>query len=71
MDNTATDNFNTIILSSQNISVLDSVLTAKHCFHLKLNLSKKFLVKKYSFLSMLFGTLKSHANHKNLKRLKI
>ena len=71
MDTTATDNFNTIILSSKKSSQLDSILTAKHRFPLKLDLSLKFLVKKYSFLSMLLKTFKTGTNRKNLKKLKL
>lgn len=71
MDTTATDNFNTIILSSKKSSQLDSILTAKHRFPLKLDLSLKFLVKKYSFLSMLFKSFKIGTNRKNLKKLKL
>ena len=71
MDTTATDNFNTIILSSKKSSQLDSILIAKHRFPLKLNLSLKFLVKKYSFLSMLFKSFKTGTNRKNLKKLKL
>ena len=51
--------------------VRDSILTAKHRFPLKLNLSLKFLVKKYSFLSMLFKSFKTGTNRKNLKKLKL
>lgn len=70
MDTTATDNFNTIILSSKKITELDSILTAKHRFPLKLDLSLKFLVKKYSFLSMLLKSFKTGTNRINLRKIK-
>ena len=72
MDTTAQDHFNTIILSSKKAENLDSILTAKHRFPLKINLSSKFLfMRKYGFLSMLFGSFKSGTVRKNLNSKKL
>lgn len=59
MDTTATDNFNTIVLSSKKISDLDPILIAKHRFPIKIQLDSKFLfARKNGFISMLFDILK-------------
>ena len=72
MDTTAQDNFNTIILSSKKSERLDSILTAKHRFPLKMILSLNFFFKrKYGFWSMLFGSFKSGTNRKNLNPRKL